>query len=72
MEFPKPSRKYELLLKERTEEMRKLTGNSYFKFEPEDNVSSFDLRQFLDNLPQSKFNEIRKNSRERKCFFNNI
>lgn len=60
--FPKPTGRYEALLKERTEEMRKLTGNRYFKFDPEDNVSSFDLRQFLDNLPQSKFNQIR-----RKC-----
>ena len=51
---------YMKVLRDNTVDMRKHTHNKYFKFDPEDNVVSFDVRNYLMNLPKYKLDELRK------------
>lgn len=52
--------KYMALLKQHTDEIRKVTKNPYFKYDEEDNVISFNKRKYLDSLPAYKLNQLRK------------
>lgn len=61
--LPKASDKYMTLLKEKTERMRTLTKNPYFKYDEEDNVVSFNKRKFLEDIPLYKLNELCKKYR---------
>lgn len=54
----KASDKYMAILKAKTEEMRKLTKNKYFKYDEEDNVVSFDKRKYLYDLPDYKLRKL--------------
>lgn len=45
---------YVLLIKERTEEMRRVTDNKFFKFDEEDRIISFDYRKYLKETPLGK------------------
>ncbi len=56
----KPTPRYTALLKEHTERARKVTNNKYFKFDEEDKVISFDKRNYLMDLPESKIQAICK------------
>lgn len=58
LDLPKVSDKYMQLLKENTKKARMVTSNSYFKFDEEDNIISFDKRKFLEDLPQYKLKEL--------------
>lgn len=46
------------LLKARTEEIRKLSKNKYFKYDEEDNVVDFDKRDYLLDLPDYKLKKL--------------
>ena len=52
--------RYMTLLKTETEKARKITNNSYFKFDEEDKVISFDKRKYLSDLPETRLKEICK------------
>lgn len=56
----KASGRYMAELKAKTEAMRKLTKNKYFKYDEEDNVHSFDKRKFLEDIPQIKLQKLCK------------
>lgn len=58
--LPKPSGRYVQILKERTETARQITKNQYFKFDEEDNVTGFNVRQILLDAPESKLRGIGK------------
>lgn len=58
LDLPKVSNKYMELLKSKTEEMRKLTSNPYFKYDEEDNVVSFEKRKFLEDVPKYKIENL--------------
>jgi len=58
IDFPKASGQYMAALKAKTEEIRKLTKNKYFKFEKEDNVYSFDKRKFLEDISKVKLQKL--------------
>lgn len=58
LDLPKVSNKYMELLKAKTEEMRALTSNPYFKYDEEDNVVSFEKRKFLEDLPKYKIEKL--------------
>ena len=60
LELPKVSDKYMSLLKEKTEEARKITSNPYFKYDEEDHVISFNKREYLENIPKYKLEKLRK------------
>lgn len=60
LDIPKASGRYMSELKTRTEEMRALTKNKYFKYDEEDNVHSFDKRKFLEDIPQVKLQKLCK------------
>jgi len=60
LELPKPSSRYMTLLKAYTDRARKLTNNKYFKFDEEDKVISFDKRNYLLELPDSRIKNICK------------
>lgn len=59
----KTSNRYMQLLKQRTKEAREITGNDYFKFDEEDGVINFNLRHFLERIPQYKLDILRKKYR---------
>ena len=46
------------ILKKRTEEMRVLTKNEYFKYDEEDNVVDFDKKEYLLQLPDYKLKKL--------------
>ncbi len=54
LRLPKPSSRYITLLKAHTKEARRITDNEYFKFDEEDNVISFNRRQYLADIPESR------------------
>ena len=56
--FPMASDKYMAMLKAKTAEMRKLTGNPYFKYDEEDRVISFEKKEYLLNLPNYKLEKL--------------
>lgn len=58
LDLPKVSNRYMELLKTKTEEMRTLTSNPYFKYDEEDNVISFEKRKFLEDLPKYKLEKL--------------
>lgn len=60
LNLPKPSGRYVQILKERTETARQITKNKYFKFDEEDNVTGFNVRQILLDAPESKLRAIGK------------
>lgn len=60
VELPKPSGRYICLLKEETEKARKVTSNKYFKFGAEDGVKTFNKREYLLDLPESKLYGVAK------------
>lgn len=60
LELPKPSPRYLTLLKTYTERARRITNNKYFKFDEEDKVVSFDKRNYLLELPDSRIKSICK------------
>ena len=47
------------LLKEKTLETKAITGKSYFKFNEEDGIESFNIRNFLNDLPDYKLDKLR-------------
>lgn len=57
--MPKPTEKYISILKEETEKLQILTNNT-FTFNTEDNVSKFNKREILLNLPKYKLYELAK------------
>lgn len=59
LELPKPTGKYMSMLKEETEKLQQLT-NSNFTFNDEDNVSTFNKRDYLLNIPTYKLYELAK------------
>lgn len=60
LELPMVTDKYMALLKQHTDEIRKVTKNPYFKYDEEDNVISFNKRKYLDSLPAYKLDQLRK------------
>lgn len=60
LELPKPSTRYITMLKSQTEKARKATSNKYFKFDEEDNVKTFNKREYLLHQPKSKLYNICK------------
>lgn len=60
LDLPKPSSRYITLLEEETEKARKATANKYFKFGAEDGVKSFNKRDYLLDLPESKLYAVAK------------
>ena len=58
LDTPKASGQYMAELKAKTEKIRELTRNKYFKFEKEDNVYSFDKRKFLEDTPEYKLQKL--------------
>lgn len=63
LNLPKPSSRYITVLKAETEKARKATKNPQFEFTEEDNVGSFNKREYLISLGK---NALRKICRERK------
>lgn len=59
-EIPKPSTKYMNLLISETERARKINNNKYFKFNPEDNLTSFNKREYLLDQPKYKLRNMAK------------
>ncbi len=57
------SSRYMKLLKQKTETAREITGNHYFKFDEEDGVINFNVRHFLEKIPQYKLDILRKKYR---------
>ena len=60
LELPKPSTRYITLLKTQTEKARILTNNQYFKFDEEDEVKTFNKREYLLDQPKSKLYAVCK------------
>lgn len=58
IDFPKASCHYMGALKQKTESIRKLSKNKYFKYDEEDNVISFNKRIFLEDIPEYKFKKL--------------
>lgn len=54
----KASDKYMALLREYTETMRKKTKNPYFKYDAEDNVASFNKKEYLLDQPDYKIRRL--------------
>ncbi len=59
LDIPKTSGRAMQILKEKTEEARKITKNKYFKYNSED-IPSFNVREILLDAPRSHLNEIAK------------
>ncbi|MCW6679899.1 hypothetical protein NHG33_01680 [Aerococcaceae bacterium NML130460] len=59
-ELPKPSSRYMEVLKEETEKARDAVDSSYFKFNEEDGVLSFNKREYLLDLPKTRLYAIAK------------
>lgn len=60
LELPKPTARYMEVLKEETEKARDAVDNSYFKFNEEDGVLSFNKREYLLDLPKTRLHRIAK------------
>ena len=58
--LPQPSGRAMQILKEKTEQARKITKNKYFKYNSED-IPSFNTREILLDAPRSHLTEIAKN-----------
>ncbi|WP_064612582.1 IS1/IS1595 family N-terminal zinc-binding domain-containing protein [Streptobacillus moniliformis] len=59
LELPKPTGKYIKLLKEETKKIQLITSYN-FKFNDEDNVSNFNKREYLLNIPKYKLYNLAK------------
>ena len=57
--LPKASGQYMAVLKKRTDKIRKVTSNQYWKFDGEDNVNTFNKRTFLESLPKYRLDKLR-------------
>ncbi|WP_196758715.1 hypothetical protein [Streptobacillus moniliformis] len=62
LELPKPTGKYIKLLKEETKKIQSITSYN-FKFNDEDNVSNFNKREYLLNIPKYKLYNLAKHYR---------
>lgn len=60
LDIPKPTGRYMQILKEETEKIRKETYNMYFKFNEEDNATTFNKREYLLNIPKYKLYNLCK------------
>ena len=60
MNFPRATGKYMSLLKKKQAAIRIATNNKYFKFNPEDNVVSFNKLTFLEELKDYQREKLRK------------
>lgn len=58
LDLPKPSSRYVSLLKDETEKMRTITHKPGLKFDEEDNVISFNKREYLISQGKSKLRKI--------------
>ncbi len=58
IQLPKPTGRYVKLLEKETEKARKVTANKYFKFNAEDDVRSFNKREYLLDRPKTKLYAI--------------
>ena len=65
LELPKPSGLYMNMLKEETRKM-KVKSNYDFRFNDEDNISNFNRREYLLNLPQYKLYDLAKHYKIKK------
>ena len=61
--LPKPSPRYMEVLKEETEKARDAVDSTYFKFNEEDGVLSFNKREYLLDLPKTRLYSIAKECR---------
>lgn len=57
-DLPKPSGQYVAKLAEETEKARKAMKSRYFKFNPEDGVTTFQTRKYLYSLPRKKLEKV--------------
>ena len=60
VDLPKPSSKYVSTLQKETEKARAASANKYFKFDEEDGVKTFNKRDYLSDIPLTKFYAICK------------
>ena len=60
VDLPKPSGRYVSALKKETEKAREASTNKYFKFDEEDGVKTFNKRDYLSDIPVTKFYAICK------------
>ena len=65
LELPQPTGKYMKMLKETTITMKTISNNE-FRFNDEDNVSSFNKREYLLNIPQYKLYELARHYKIKK------
>lgn len=66
LKLNKPSDRYVKILKENTEKIRALSKNKYFKFDEEDNVISFNKREYLLDQPKSRLHKVCKEYKLKK------
>ena len=60
VDLPRPSGKYVSVLKQETEKARTASSNKYFKFDEEDGIKTFNKRDYLLDIPATKFYAICK------------
>ena len=60
VDLPKPSGKYVSILKQETEKARAASANKYFKFDEEDGIKTFNKREYLLDIAETKFYAICK------------
>lgn len=60
LSLPKPTGQYMRILKAETEKARFAAGNKYFKFNVEDGFKTFNKRDYLLDLPNTKLRKIGK------------
>ena len=65
LELPQPTGKYMKMLKETTITMKTISNNE-FRFNDEDNVSSFNKREYILNIPQYKLYELARHYKIKK------
>ena len=58
IDFPRATDRYKGALKQKTESIRKLSKNKYFKYDEEDNIVSFNKRTFLEDIPEYKLKKL--------------
>ena len=58
IDFPKATGHYMAALKQKTESIRQISKNKYFKYDEEDNITSFNKRTFLEDIPEYKFKKL--------------
>jgi len=66
IELPMPTGRYINLLKEKTEKARNATKNRFFKFDEDDNVKTFNKREYLSHQPNYKIYQVCKKHGIRK------